>query len=281
MSFEPSDLPGEETFGHVLPGTALRLRAPLPDPDAPHVAVIGGAEVRGRFAPEPFCDRLAGRLRMPVANLGVQNAGLDVFVQDEAVLDHVARASASVVQVMGAHLLSNRFYTVHPRRNDRFLRHSKVLGNLYGDIDFTEFAFVRHMLLDLSRAAPGKFPLVIRELEAAWVARMRLMLHRLPGPRVLLWTTGYAPGSCADLGTEPLFVTRAMVDRVAQMADAVVEVDLSGRYGRDDPLGLDVPPGGEAAAEEMLGAAGHALVAARLGEALEGLGVGMRTGRAA
>ncbi len=62
----------------------------------------------------------------------------------------------TVIQVMGAHNMSNRFYAVHPRRNDRFLRAS--LGcckTIYPEVDFTEFNFTRHMLTALATHSRG------------------------------------------------------------------------------------------------------------------------------
>ena len=60
----------------------------------------------------------------------------------------------TVVQVMGANYLSNRFYSVHPRRNDRFLRASTVMQAIFNDVDFSDFTFTRHMLGALYELSP-------------------------------------------------------------------------------------------------------------------------------
>lgn len=250
------DIAGDpDEGGHAPSGSLTRFRDPIPD--GPFVAVLGGSETRGRRAPVTFCEMADAHAGPPVVNMGVHNAGIDVFLHDDAVLEAVSGACATVIQVMGAHALSNRFYTVHPRRNDRFLRHSRVLGTLYGEVDFTEFAFVRHMLTDLRLRSADKFALVVRELEAAWIARMRLLLHRVPGPRVLLWLRADVDPA---LGREPLFVTEAMMDRVAPMTDAVVTLDMRDRYG--------------GAQDGLLDAEGHAAAARALTEALAGFGLG-------
>ena len=44
-----------------------------------------------------------------------------VFVNEPTVIDICSKALVTVVQLMGAQNTSNRFYAVHPRRNDRFL----------------------------------------------------------------------------------------------------------------------------------------------------------------
>jgi hypothetical protein len=63
----------------------------------------------------------------------------------------------TVVQVLAVQNLSNPYYTVHPRRNDRFLRASARLQNLYQDVDFTEFHFTRHMLQTLQMVSAPRF----------------------------------------------------------------------------------------------------------------------------
>jgi hypothetical protein len=54
------------------------------------------------------------------ANLGLVNAGIDVFINEPMIQDFCAGAVVTVIQVLGAANMSNRFYAVHPRRNDRF-----------------------------------------------------------------------------------------------------------------------------------------------------------------
>ena len=82
---------------------------------------------------------------------GICSAGVDVFCADETVLSACNDARAVVFQVMGAHNLSNRYYTVHPRRNDRFLKASALMRNQFPEIDFTEFHFTRHLLTALRK----------------------------------------------------------------------------------------------------------------------------------
>ena len=56
----------------------------------------------------------------------------------------------------------NRFYAVHPRRNDRFLRPSAKIEALFPEIDFTEFSFNRHMLSALESVSADRFGQVRR-----------------------------------------------------------------------------------------------------------------------
>jgi predicted Zn-dependent protease len=66
------------------------------------------------------------------------NAGLDAFLHAPQVLALAGAARVTVVQAMGAQALSNRYYRVHPRRNDRFLGPSPALSALFREVDFTE-----------------------------------------------------------------------------------------------------------------------------------------------
>ena len=202
----------------------LAFRGPAVDLDQPHVAILGSSEVLGRYAPRPMHMHLSEALGVPVANLGVQNAGVDVFVQDDVLLEEVNRAEVAVVQVMGAHNLSNRLYSVHPRRNDRFLRHSDKMRALYPDVDFSDFVFTRHMLGVLSAHDAERFAVVAEELRTAWVARMRLLMESLTCPTVLLWIEGSGEDA---LGCDPLYVTPEMMEAARAMAHAFAHADVT------------------------------------------------------
>ncbi len=164
----------------------IAFRGPASPIDEPFVAVIGASEVRGDADAAPFTERLAALTGRTVVNFGVANAGIDVFVRDPAFAAVASRADVVVMEAMGAHNLSNRFYTVHPRRNDRFIKASKRLGALYPDVDFTNFTFTRHMLTTLRARCERRFESVMQELERAWMARMRLFLRSLPADSVIL-----------------------------------------------------------------------------------------------
>ncbi|MBK1637098.1 hypothetical protein EV656_109103 [Rhodovulum adriaticum] len=201
----------------------LVFRGPKRTPEPPFCAVIGGSETYGKFVETPFPDLLEARTGMMTLNLGCLNAGVDAFLGDPAALELVARARVRVVQAMGAQNMSNRFYVVHPRRNDRFLRASGMLKALYPGVDFTAFAFTGHMLDLLRRSAPDLFPVVVTELQMAWQARMRTLAERLDGPKVLLVVRG-AVDQDNVLGSAPVFVTDAMEAAVAPAFDRVVRV---------------------------------------------------------
>lgn len=237
------------------------FRGPQSALDAPFTAVIGGSEVYGRYVEDPFTDQLAERTGRRVVNFGVMNGGLDVFTQDEALMRLVARAEVTVIQVMGAQNLSNRYYSVHPRRNDRFLRQSPLMAGLYRDVDFSDFTFTRHMLATLRALSPDRFRQIEAELHVAWVARMRLLLSRIPGRRILLWIE---TGQDRGFGHEPAFVTLEMVQALEGSIDGIVQVDVADTFGAAERAEMSVPETERAAALHALTPAGHARVAATL-----------------
>ncbi len=91
------------------------------------------------------------------------------------------RAVATIVQVPGAQGVSNRFYRVHPRRNDRVVEVSSALINLYPELDFTAFTFVRHLLLTLADVSARRYQAVQTEVQAVWTQRMQRLVRRLRG----------------------------------------------------------------------------------------------------
>ena len=145
----------------------LLFRGPRKALEGRYVAFLGGAEIYGRYVEEPLPKLLEGLIDLPVVNLGCVNAGADLVANDDTVTGICRDAAVTVIQVTGAQNTSNRFYTVHPRRNDRFLKASGRLSTLYEELDFTDFHFTRHLLSRLADCAPDKFALVQQELKGA------------------------------------------------------------------------------------------------------------------
>jgi hypothetical protein len=206
----------------------LLFRGPQRDTRGQYCVVLGGTETYGRYVARPFPDLVEQALGVPVVNLGLPNAGLDAFVQDAGVMHLVGAARAVVVQVLGAQNLSNRFYAVHPRRNDRFLGAHGPLRALFPEVDFTEFNFTRHLLQSLYRVSAERFALVATELRGVWMDRMKALLAQAQRP-VLLWAAPCAP--LRDTGRledrlYPTLVTAAMLDAVRPWALGCVEVAI-------------------------------------------------------
>lgn len=135
-------------------------------------------------------------------------AGLDwVCDRVEAVLAKGTDGRV-IVEVVGADRMSNPFYRVHPRRNDRLIAPTEALVKLYPEVDFVDFAFVGEMLAPLEAICPARFAEIAKALRRTWLERMLALVDALKGRAVIDRTT---QGSAR-------FVTHRMVDRVAVRA---------------------------------------------------------------
>ena len=94
----------------------IAFRGPAQRLDDAFVAIVGGSETFGKFVEHPFSDLLQKEISVPVVNLGVMHAGLSLIADDPAIRDISSKAQLTVVQVLGAQNMSNRFYSVHPRK---------------------------------------------------------------------------------------------------------------------------------------------------------------------
>jgi hypothetical protein len=203
----------------------LLFRGPRKSLSKPYICVIGGTETYGKFVPAPYSEVLEEATGQSVVNMGCMNAGPDVFLNDSAVLGIASKAELTIIQVLAVQNLSNPFYTVHPRRNDRFLRASARLQNLYQDVDFTEFHFTRHMLQTLQSASRERFCEVAKGLQETWIDRMAQLLRAIRGPKLLLWMADHAPLKEQD--NAGLTVTATMVQALRSHATNYLEVVAS------------------------------------------------------
>lgn len=247
----------------------LTFRGPARLLNKRYIAFLGTTETYGKYIPRPFPALTEDRLGTACVNLGFVNAGHDLYLNDPVVMDIAGEAQICVVQIGGAHNLSNRFYTVHPRRNDRFLRASRLMRQIFRDVDFTDFTFTRHMLESLQRFAPDRFALLRDELQEAWVSRTRLLADRLGGRVILLWLADHLPPDGAPatgLGPDPLFIEGPMIEALRGDVAEVVTVKISATARAHD--GMVVPQGEEAAAADMPGPAAHLQTAEALAPVL-------------
>jgi len=157
------------------------FRGPKRDLTQPYVAILGGSASFGKYVAQPYPALLEQALGLPVANLAALNAGPDLYLGDPATLEIAGKARVAVVQITGAETLTNPLYTVHSRRNDRFLAATPALRDLYPDVDFTEIHFTRHLLMVLQRTDPLRFDRVLGVLQATWLQRMVALLAALQG----------------------------------------------------------------------------------------------------
>lgn len=204
----------------------MLYRGPKKRLNRDYVAFLGGSETYGRFVASPFPEMLDDELAEICVNLGCNNGGIDAILQDESLLSICNQAKITVVQILGAANLSNRFYTVHPRRNDRFIQASPLMERLFPELDFMEFNFTMHLLAKAKSKHPEPYKLLVKSLQETWVLRMRQLVERLNGRVVLLWMEERDPPDAA-MESKPLFVTKRMIDLVKSKVIGAVTVCFS------------------------------------------------------
>ena len=253
-------------------GSRLLFRGPRRTLEGDFVACLGGTETFGKFISQPYPDLLEGITGTACVNFGWPNAGVDVFAKDGALLDCAGRARLCVLQVPGAINMSNMYYRVHPRRNDRFLQATDAMRELFPEVDFTEFSFTRHMMRRLHALSGERFGYVRRELETLWVTGMKDILQRIEAPVALLWLSARAPESAAGAGLwdDPALVTRDMLEALREHAHAIIEPGLSAADRGIDPAPRQSPQV-RRVAQEMLSSRAHERAAEALRPVLAGI----------
>lgn len=256
-------------------GSSKQLfRGPQRNLEKPFIAFLGGSETYGKFIENPFPALVEDHIGVPCVNFGLMNAGLDSIVHDTFIPRAADAARVTVLQVLGAHSLSNRCFTVHPRRNDRFFAASELLKALYHDVDFSQFQHTRDMLRHLSSKSDHRFETVRQEMQQAWIGRMRNLLSNMQGKSILLWLADHAPNSTASressqIGSDPLFVTSEMMNEISPYATQIVQVVPDRASLASGTAGMVFDQLEEKAAREMLGVSAHEQAAMRLANMLK------------
>lgn len=266
--------PGALDYFPCRYGTSkLVFRGPMRSLGTPYVAFIGGTQTYGKFIQQPFPLKVEHLTGVKSLNLGQVNAGLDVFLKEDFVLEVARGARVTVLEVLGAANLSSRLYAVHRRRNDRFLHPSAELQKLYPEMDFTQFNFTGHMLSSLYALDPQRFGVVRDILQRVWKRRMRKLLGCI-GSKVILvrFATEVADPnnpSCGHGG--PSMVTDAMLDSLRGSVCAVVDLVVPANTDDTARTGMVFSPFEEEAARAVAPPELHTQAAAALRPLLDRL----------
>ncbi|TMV03689.1 hypothetical protein FGK63_18645 [Ruegeria sediminis] len=259
------DTPSDPTCTYGA--SRLLFRGPARSFDRPYLACLGGTETFGRFVETPFPAILEQRSGRTCVNLGSVSYGLEAMARDAALAKLANGADCCVIQLPGAQTLSNPFYRVHPRRNDRVLEPSEALKKLFPKVDFTEIHFSRHLLTRLRDQDAARFDSVRQELRRAWAERMREFLAVIAPPVVLLWLR-YESGPEEDAGeqlaAEPLLLDADLVAQVTGLCDALVEVPVRASAESDELEDMLFGVLQQPLAEHLIGPATHRVIADRL-----------------
>lgn len=223
------------------PGLEMAFRGPKRSLSEPYVTFLGGTAFYGRYVTQAIPDRVEAAIGLGCVNLGLMNGGVDAMGA-KGMLSLANGGAATVIEVVGAQNLSNQFYRVHPRRNDRMVTPTRLFRQVFPELDLCEVHFTRHLLAVMKREAPSRYDTVVEELRSAWVEHMARLLEGLQGPSILLWVVP-APvaGGEPGLDQDPLLVDRASVQAVSRLVDRVVEVRETPSITAQGRFGMQVP----------------------------------------
>lgn len=255
MTYENLGQAGLDYLPCSYEGSRLRFRGPRKRLDQEFIACLGGTETYGRFLETPFPALITEKAGFETLNLGVVNAGPEAYLNEPPIIDLANRAEAVVLEITGAQNCSNRFYKVHPRRNDRFIHASELMAKIFRDADFTEFHFTGHLLAELKANAPDRYPMLIDELKAAWLGRMQSLMQKLKAPIILLWLGENGPDEDPEANGRPHFIDVEMISQLRENAAEYVEVVFDPGPLRTE--GMVFNPLESLAAGELLGIDAH------------------------
>lgn len=250
------------------------FRGPKRSLDGPYVTFLGGTVMYGKYAKSAIPDLVEQMTGVPCVNLGVMNGGVPAMTASG--LQNIANGGlATVIEVVGAHNLSNQFYRVHPRRNDRLVSPTRLFRKVFPEVDLSDIHFTRHLLSLICSKAPSRFDTVIEELRASWVEQMQALLDDLSGPKILLWVVpkprpAAQPGGLAD----PLFIDPAAVASLQAKLDAVIELRETPEVTAQGYAGMALPETRSRVVEAVPRAALLQEAALALLDPLQAVGIG-------
>jgi hypothetical protein len=220
--------------------------------------------------PYPFPSLISDQCGCQAANFGYPNAGPDLFLNQPELIDLANKSVLTIVQIMGAQNVTNRFYKVHPRRNDRFVAPSEVLRTFYPDVDFTDMTFTGHLLKVLEQTSIDRHAMIVAELKSAWIARMRRLIRALSGPVLLLWITpSRTASSHADEWSGPTLIDGEMINQITTQKTGVLKVAIPSSDLNASTDGLVFPEMERVGALRVLPVAAHRAVAGALRPVVE------------
>ncbi|WP_254449273.1 DUF6473 family protein [Ruegeria sp. HKCCA5491] len=272
MSYHQTGSGGPEDAVCQYDGSRLWFRGPQRSLDTHYMACVGGTETFGRFVERPFPSILEGKLDRRCLNLGSLFCGVDALLRDTGLRSLLSGAEMCVLQAPDILGQSNRFYKVHPRRNDRFLAPTDDLCSLYPEIDFTDVHFVYHLVSLLKGHQDARFEVVAEDLRKNWVGLLRELFNSLKAPVILLNLDVRRQSDECEFGTDAQVpVSAEMLGAVRPYCLDVVDlfVNVSGQSEELENMLFGTLQ--QPMAEHMIGPAAHRKIAETLSRRIRDL----------
>lgn len=264
MSYHESDATGAEESVCRYGASKMWFRGPKRLLVKPYVACVGGNETFGRFVESPYPAILEQRLEKQCVNFGSLFSGADALARDPEIPNLMGGAEVCVLQLPPVLNQTNRFYRVHPRRNDRVLEATADLVALYPELDFADVHFVRHLTSRLAEIADARFEVVAAELRQAWGRALRKVLESANNRVLLLWLD-WDRSTMADPSyrglTDPVQITQEMIDELSDVCAATLRLVVRPSGASDDLEDMLFGTLQQPMAEYMIGPATHREIA--------------------
>ncbi|WP_254442636.1 DUF6473 family protein [Ruegeria arenilitoris] len=260
MSYQPFAANGVAESFCRYGRSNLWYRGPQRSLDVPYVTCIGDQETYGRFVETPYAAGLERILSRRCINLGSLFVGAEALYRDEGLREIADSAEMCILQLPSVAGQTNRFYRVHPRRNDRFVAPAQELVDLFPEVDFTDIHFVRHLLNRLKFVSGTRFLTVAEELRLKWVEIIGSFLRSVSTPVILLWLDVQAEDGGQSLG-DPVAIQPEMFDAVKSSSVQSLRVNLRTSGESDDLEDVIFGTLQQPIAEHMIGPAAHRRIA--------------------
>lgn len=250
-------------LGRMLQGVELcsygiskeLFRGPAPNFDRPFIAFVGGTETLGPYHPHPYPSRVGAELGVGVLNLGIKNAGFDVFLRDKELLRAANHAEALVLETLSPANQSNAYYRVHPRRNDRVVEVMGALRRQVPGLDTGDIHFTGHLLRDVAGLSRGAWEELRAELHLCWVERLSALVERMDIPVHMIHLVDRRAGLSARL------IDGDLLRAAEAQVDSVTTIHPSMDARAEGTTAMSVLPEEAPMAAAMLSTAAHVEIA--------------------
>jgi len=190
------------------------------------IAFTGAAQTFGRFVHDPFTAQVGRLCGKPYINLGISGAGPEYFLKRPALLEIISKANIHIAQVLSGRSVSAGVLECN-RSNNGVLKFLE--GPCKGQEMLAEKAYSTLRKIYGEQAYD-------EQIEAArekWVELYKTMLLCGKGSTYLAWVSEGnigEVGECIEgdspVGKFPHFVTRKMLERVAENCAGIIDCTL-------------------------------------------------------
>lgn len=190
------------------------------------IAFTGAAQTFGRFVHDPFPAQIGRLNNKAFINLGISGAGPEYFLNKPKLLDIISKSSIHIAQVLSGRSVSAGILECN-RSNNGVLKF--LDGPLKGQEMMAENAYRKLR----ERYGEQAYEQQVNAVQEKWVELYKTLLSTTNTITYLLWVStgkigevGESVEEASPVGKFPHFVTRDMLDRVAEHSVGIIDCSL-------------------------------------------------------